>query len=145
MAGLALYIVVFIALSGLMAMMDAAVLSVSRGEVEEMVLKKKWGAIALRAIQERLTRAVVIIVLITNTINILGPILAGKKAIDFKEECGRLIDEIVLPKLRTYVQEHDPSDPWYCWAVEKLLECGEGTQHTREDRLRLLPTKWMRN
>ena len=79
---LALYIVVFIALSGLMAMVDAAVLSVSRGEVEELVLRKKWGALALQAIARRITRAVVIIVLITNTINILGPILAGKKAID---------------------------------------------------------------
>ncbi len=79
---LVLYIVVFIALSGLMAMVDAAVLSVSRGEVEELVLHKKWGALALQSIVQRMTRAVVIIVLITNTINILGPILAGKKAID---------------------------------------------------------------
>lgn len=82
MLELALYIVVFIALSGLMAMVDAAVLSVSRGEVEEMVLHQEWGAVALRAIVQRITRAVVVIVLFTNTINILGPILAGKKAID---------------------------------------------------------------
>ena len=82
MLELALYIVVFIALSGLMAMVDAAVLSISRGEVEEMVLRKMWGAGALQTISQRITRAVVIIVLITNTINILGPILAGKKAID---------------------------------------------------------------
>ena len=82
MLELAIYIVVFIALSGLMAMVDAAVLSVSRGEVEEMVLHKIWGAGALQTISQRITRAVVIIVLITNTINILGPILAGKKAID---------------------------------------------------------------
>ena len=38
-------------------------------------------ALALKAIAERLPRAVVIIVLLTNTINILGPILAGKKAV----------------------------------------------------------------
>ena len=82
MLELALYITVFIALSGLMAMVDAAVLSVSYGEVEEMVLGKKSGAIALRAIANRITRALVVIVLLTNTINILGPILAGKKAID---------------------------------------------------------------
>ena len=79
---LALYISVFITLSGLMAMIDAAVLSVSRGEVEEMVAAKKPGAVALQAIAHRITRAVVIIVLITNTINILGPILAGNKAIE---------------------------------------------------------------
>ena len=78
---LILYIVVFIVLSGLMAMVDAAVLSVSRAEVEELVQQKKWGANALQAVALRLPRAVVIIVVLTNTINILGPILAGKKAV----------------------------------------------------------------
>lgn len=63
-------------------MVDAAVLSVSRGEVEEMVQRKERGAVALQSISQRITRAVVVIVLITNTVNILGPILAGKKAID---------------------------------------------------------------
>jgi putative hemolysin len=86
MLELALYIVTFIALSGLMAMVDAAVLSVSRAEVEEMVLTKLWGAIPLQAISNRLTRAVVVIVLFTNTINVLGPILAGKKAIEIYGE-----------------------------------------------------------
>jgi CBS domain containing-hemolysin-like protein len=79
---LSLYIIVFIALSGLMAMVDAAVLSVSAGEVEEMIAQNKWGAAPLKSIVGRITRAVVIIVLITNTINILGPILAGNKAIE---------------------------------------------------------------
>lgn len=82
MLELAIYILVFIALSGFMAMVDAAVLSVSRAEVEEMVHRQKVGAVALRAIADRLPRAVVIIVLLTNTINILGPILAGKKAVE---------------------------------------------------------------
>ncbi len=81
MIELILYITVFILLSGLMAMVDAAVLSVSRAEVEEMVLAKQWGAGALRSLVQRITRAVVVIVLITNSINILGPILAGNKAI----------------------------------------------------------------
>ena len=82
MLELALYIVAFITLSGLMAMVDAAVLSVSRAEVEEMVVRNLWGAIPLQAIAKRITRAVVVVVLFTNTINILGPILAGKKAIE---------------------------------------------------------------
>jgi CBS domain containing-hemolysin-like protein len=47
-----------------------------------MVQRNKPGAMALRAIVGRLPRAVVIIVLATNTINILGPILAGKKAVE---------------------------------------------------------------
>mgnify|MGYP002624551356 FL=1 len=82
MIELILYIVIFIALSGLMAMIDAAVLSVSRAEVEEMVQKQLWGAAALQGIAQRITRAVVVIVLVTNSINVLGPILAGNKAIE---------------------------------------------------------------
>ena len=77
-----LYVLVFVFMSGLMAMVDAAVLSVSRVEVEEMVHRKLPGSVALRAIVQRLPRAVVIIVLLTNTINILGPILAGNKAVE---------------------------------------------------------------
>ena len=65
-----------------MALVDAAVLSVTRAEVEELVALKKPGAVALRSVVNRITHAVVVIVLITNTINILGPILAGNKAID---------------------------------------------------------------
>ena len=75
------YILIFVVMSGLMAMVDAAVLSVSRAEVEEMVQRRQSGATALRAIVQRLPRAVVVIVLLTNTINILGPILAGSKAV----------------------------------------------------------------
>ena len=82
MLEIAVYIIVFIALSGLMAMVDAAVLSVSPAEIEGLVARQAWGAGALQRISRRITRAVVIIVLITNTINILGPILAGKKAIE---------------------------------------------------------------
>ena len=82
MLEVAIYILAFVTFSGFMAMIDAAVLSVSRAEVEEMVQRNKPGAMALRAIVGRLPRAVVIIVLATNTINILGPILAGKKAVE---------------------------------------------------------------
>jgi len=82
MVEVAVYILVFIAMSGIMAMVDAAVLSVSRAEVEEMVGRKLAGSVALKTVVERLPRAVVVIVLLTNTINILGPILAGQKAVD---------------------------------------------------------------
>lgn len=82
MLELAIYILVFIFLSGLMALIDAAVLSVSRAEVEEMVARGLWGSAALRLVKLRITRAVVVIVLFTNTINILGPILSGNKAIE---------------------------------------------------------------
>ncbi len=71
----------FIVLSGLLALVDAAVLSVSRAEIEEMVLHKSWGSKPLRAVHKRLTRAVAVIVILTNTVNILGPILVGQRAI----------------------------------------------------------------
>ncbi len=86
MLELSAYMLVFIALSGLMALIDAAVLSVSQAEVEEMVLLGEWGAPALRSIKQRISRAVVVIVLFTNTVNILGPILAGNKAIEIYGE-----------------------------------------------------------
>ena len=81
MLELTLYTIAFVALSGLMAMIEAAVLSVSHGEVEELVMRGAFGADALKAITQRITRALVVIVIFTNTINILGPILAGRKAV----------------------------------------------------------------
>jgi CBS domain containing-hemolysin-like protein len=73
--------VCFVLLSGLVAMVDAAVLSVSRPETEEVVAQGLWGALALRRIKEHLTQSVVVIVIVTNTINILGPILVGQTAV----------------------------------------------------------------
>jgi CBS domain containing-hemolysin-like protein len=81
MLELVLYIFAFIVLSGLMAAIEAAVLSISRGEVKELRLQGAWGADALRAITERITQAVIVLVIFTNTINVLGPILAGRKAL----------------------------------------------------------------
>ena len=78
---LILYMLAFVGLSGLMALVEAAVLSVSRGEVEELIIRKALGAPALKEITSRVTQAVVVMVVFTNTINILGPILAGRKAI----------------------------------------------------------------
>ena len=80
MSELALYIFVFITLSGLMAAVEAAVLTISRGEVEELRLRGAPGAVALQAITERITQAVIVLVIFTNMINVLGPILAGHKA-----------------------------------------------------------------
>ena len=71
----------FIFLSGLVAMIDAAVLSVSRAETEEAIAHKLWAAVPLRRITTRLTQSVVVIVIVTNTINVLGPILIGQTAV----------------------------------------------------------------
>jgi CBS domain containing-hemolysin-like protein len=72
----------FIVASGVLSLTDAALLSISFAEVEELVTQRKTGATALRAVSRRLTRAVIVIVMFTNTINILGPILIGQKAIE---------------------------------------------------------------
>ena len=79
---LILLTVVFIVLSGLMAAVDAAVLSVTSPEVHELVLQRRRGAQALRAIKGELTRAVVVIVVLTNAINVLGPIIVSRQAVD---------------------------------------------------------------
>ena len=71
----------FIVLSGLLAMIDAAVLSISHAEVEELAIQKKWGAVSLRTINNSINRAVVVIVIFTNSVNILGPILIGQQAV----------------------------------------------------------------
>lgn len=77
---LLIYIVAFLFLSGLLALVDAAVLSVTRAEAEELVVQQKPGASALKLVKQKITQAVVVIVIVTNTINVLGPILVGQKA-----------------------------------------------------------------
>jgi CBS domain containing-hemolysin-like protein len=79
---LILYIFGFIVLSGIMAMIDAAVLSVSPAEVETMAAKNRPGAGALQKLYKHITRAVVVIVAFTNTVNVFGPIIVGQKAVD---------------------------------------------------------------
>ncbi len=73
-------IVGFVALSGLLAMLDAAILSVAAAEVEELVAKKKWGAMQLKSVFRHRTRAIIIIVVFTNVTNIAGPMLIGHRA-----------------------------------------------------------------
>lgn len=73
-------IVFFLLASGILAMIDAALLSVSHAEVEELVAKKKWGSSALRALTKHLTRALTVLVIATSSVNILGPMLIGYEA-----------------------------------------------------------------
>lgn len=81
MMTLALYILIFLFLSGLMAAVDAAILSVTRPEIEEMIHHGHPGAGQLRQVKQQLARSVVVIVIITNTINVLGPILVSHEAV----------------------------------------------------------------
>jgi len=82
MVELILYFTAFVLLSGVMAMTDAAVLSISAAEIEAMAAAGKPGAMTLRKLHGHLTRAVVVIVILTNTVNVLGPVLVGNKAVE---------------------------------------------------------------
>ena len=79
---LILLVVFFILLSGVMALTDAAVLSVSVAEIETMVKRRKRGAAALKKVYKHITRGVVVIVAFTNTVNVFGPIIVGQKAVE---------------------------------------------------------------
>lgn len=81
MTTLILYILIFLFLSGLMAAVDAAVLSVTAPEIEELIQNGRSGARRLRHVKQHLARSVVVIVILTNTINVLGPILVSHEAL----------------------------------------------------------------
>lgn len=70
----------FVTVSGVLATIDAAILSVNPAEVEVMIEKKRWGARELKQLLKHTTRAIIIVVILTNITNILGPILVGRKA-----------------------------------------------------------------
>ncbi|MHC4874848.1 MAG: hemolysin family protein [Planctomycetota bacterium] len=78
---LILYIVAFIAISGLMAAVDAAILSVTRPEIEELVAHGRMGAARLRDVKKHMARSVVVVVIVTNTVNVLGPIMVSSEAL----------------------------------------------------------------
>jgi Mg2+/Co2+ transporter CorB len=75
-------VIIFLALSGLMAAVDAAVLSVTRPEIEELVQQQRWGAKRLRDVKLHIRDAVVVIVIATNTINVLGPVSVSSLALE---------------------------------------------------------------
>lgn len=93
---LVLSIILFLGLSGWMAAIDAAVLSVTRPEVEELVQKRKWGSRRLRNVKQHITQSVVVIVILTNTINVLGPILVSRQAFELLGGEGIALITVVL-------------------------------------------------
>jgi len=78
---LALLIIAFLFLSGVMAAVDAALLSITRPEVHELVLQGKRGARNLRSVREQRTRAMIVVVILTNTVNVLGPVLVSQQTV----------------------------------------------------------------
>ncbi len=96
MTTLILMIVLFLTLSGLMAAVDAAVLSVTQPEIEELVLNQRRGARRLRQIKLQYSYAVVVIVIATNTINVFGPVLVSHQAFALFRSQGVVIVTVVL-------------------------------------------------
>ena len=80
MVELSAFILTFILASGIFAMIDAAILSVTPAEVEVLIAKNRWGAKELKVLLQHTTRAIIVVVILTNVTNILGPIMAGRKA-----------------------------------------------------------------
>jgi putative hemolysin len=93
---LVLSVILFLALSGMMAAVDAAVLSVTRPEIDVMIRGKQWGSRRLSLVKQEITRSVVVIVILTNTINVLGPILVSRQAFDLHGTEGIAIITAVL-------------------------------------------------
>lgn len=96
MTALILLIVVFLALSGLMAAVDAAILSVTQPEIDELILKQHRRARRLREVKLGLRDAVVVIVIGTNTINVLGPVLISHQAFALFDAAGVMVVTIGL-------------------------------------------------
>lgn len=138
MSELLLFIVVFILLSGLMAAIEAAILSVSAGEVEELCQRNAWGSQALQAITRQITRPVIVMVIFTNTINILGPILTGWKAVQLYGDLavgwmtgiltvGTIVFSEIIPKsLGTHYATRisrwfAPTLQWLTWGMYPIV------------------------
>ncbi len=89
-------VITFLALSGLMAAVDAAVLSVTRPEIDELMVRGKWGSRRLDQVKRTLTQSVVVVVIASNTINVLGPILVSGQAFTLYGAKGIAIITAVL-------------------------------------------------
>lgn len=96
MAMLTIMIVVFLFLSGVAAAVDAAVLSVTKPEIEELVQENRWGAKRLREVKAKFASSVVVIVIVTNAINVLGPILVSHQAFRTLDRLGVVMVTITL-------------------------------------------------
>jgi hypothetical protein len=48
--------------------------------------------------------------------------VGGRKTLEFKAECARLVDEEVLPKWAAKLATSGPDDAAWRWAAERVLE-----------------------
>lgn len=51
---------------------------------------------------------------------------SGRKPHAFVEACGRIVDNVVLPKVRSYLAAHSPADAGWRWCADKLMDYGKG-------------------
>lgn len=82
MITLLVVIVLVLVLSGFFSGSEAALVSLTDAEVESLVHKQKIGAKMLEAVEKRLGRAVIAIVVMNNIVNIVGSILVGQIVIN---------------------------------------------------------------
>lgn len=121
MIELGLMVVLFIALSGLMSLVEASLLSISHSEVDELRIRDVWGGRALKSIFAEMTKVLGVVVIVTNFINVLGPILVSQNAISHYGDSavylvtavltiGTIVFSEVLPKSlgRHYAQRIAP-------------------------------------
>ena len=96
MTYLILLIVAFLICSGILAAVDAALLSITRPEIHELIRHGKTGAVALQTVNERFRRSVVVIVIVTNIVNVMGPILVTQESVRSQGQSGLTVIAIVL-------------------------------------------------
>jgi hypothetical protein len=58
---------------------------------------------------------------------------SGRKKIDFIRECERIVDNILLPKLREKIESGKPDDPAFRWASEKVLDYSKSKAPVRTE------------
>lgn len=95
-------IATFILLSGLMAAVEASVLSITEPEIDELIRYGKRGAKRLSEVKQRLTRSLAVLVILTNLINVLGPILVSQQAFELYGR-GALVPITIILTLGTVV------------------------------------------
>ena len=52
----------------------------------------------------------------------------GRPTIELYQKCRGMTFETILPKLKAYIEagDHDPDDPGFRWAAERIMDRGFG-------------------
>lgn len=82
MITLVIAICAFLLLSGFLAGTEAALLSITDAEVESLLHKRRLGSKILKKVDDDIHRAVIAIVIVTNIVNVGGPVVVSVLATD---------------------------------------------------------------